>query len=56
MGFIGFVELLGLSVLMKFERFEDVEAWQRARKLTRKVYRLIENIVCERQRAHKTDT
>ncbi|NQT56268.1 MAG: four helix bundle protein [Desulfobacteraceae bacterium] len=25
---------------MKIERFEDIEAWQLARELTRKVYRL----------------
>ena len=25
---------------MKIERFEDIEAWQMARELTRKVYRL----------------
>jgi len=26
---------------MKIERFEDIEAWQLARELTRKVYRLL---------------
>ena len=28
--------------MMKIERFEDIEAWQLARELTRKVYRLTE--------------
>lgn len=28
---------------MKIERFEDIEAWQLARELTRKVYRLTKN-------------
>jgi hypothetical protein len=27
-------------ILMKIERIEDIEAWQLARELTRKVYRL----------------
>jgi len=29
---------------MKMERFEDIEAWQPARELTRKVYRLTKKL------------
>ena len=29
---------------MKIERFEDIEAWQLARELTRKVYRLTKKL------------
>ena len=29
---------------MKIERFEDIEAWQMARELTRKVYRLTKKL------------
>jgi len=31
---------------MKIERFEDIEAWQPARELTRKVYRLMNSKMC----------
>ncbi len=33
-------EAKGMVIKMKIKRFEDIEAWQLARELTRKVYRL----------------